>query len=204
MSEPSKDLWALLCELPRPHKIVEHPRKLADGSPVELVMWPMSQEEQLAASASAEAFTRRLLKDAQPKSDEARRGYDDIYQSEAAVQVLFRSCRRKDNFNLPFFPSLEAIRSMSTDEVSVMFMMYLTVQADVGPIVARMDKEEMDAFISRLIESGNKFPLDSISPALLKDLVISLVSRLSTYLTATSLPGSQPESGATETPLSES
>lgn len=189
----SNDLWAKLIELPRPHRIVEFPRKAPDGTTPTLAMWVMSQEEQMACSAAADAVARKVLKES-PKADERSRGYDDIYQNAAAVEVLFRVCRRVDDLTLPFFPAADAIRrNLTTDEIALLFTHYLSTQAELGPIVASMTPGEVDALVSRLAESGSRFPLDSLSPEVLKTLVLSMASRLQSFLTGTSSPGSQPE-----------
>lgn len=185
----SIDYWAKLIALPRPHRVVEFPRKLGNEAPVELAMWVLSQEEQMACSASADAVAKKLLKET-PKSDERSRGYEDIYQNAAAVEVLFRVCRKKDNLEQPFFPSPDMIRRhLTTDEIALLFTHYLSLQAELGPIVARMEKGEMDDLIAQLVASGSRFPLDSLSPETLKNLAISMVSHLHAYSTGIYSPG---------------
>ena len=159
----------------------------------------LTQEEQMVCAAAAEDFARKtILRDknaAIPKGDEARQGYDDIYKNAAAIEVLFRACRKVEDHKAPTFPSPNLLRSeLSVDEVGVLFDHYLTTQAELGPIVARMSKEEVDAFVERLMASGDRFPLDLLSPGVLKTLLVSMASRLHSLLTASSSPGSQHES----------
>ena len=189
----SLDYWAKLIALPRPSKVVDFPRKNEDGSAVELAIWVLSQDEQMACSSAADALAKKLLKDA-VKNDERSRGYDDIYQNAAAVEILFRVCRQKEDLAKPFFPAPDAIRKhLTTDEIALLFTHYLSVQVELGPIVADMTSDEVDAIVKRLVESGSRFPLDGLSPEALKTLVLSMASRLSTFLTGISLLGTPPE-----------
>lgn len=208
MSVDDRDLWALLCEMPRPSKVVDFPRKGADGEPVgQIAIWVLTQEEQSAAAAAAQNLTQKLVKDA-PKRDDARAGYDDVYANVAAAELLFRACRKPGvpNLTQPAFPSTEALRSkLTVDEVGALLNHYYTVQADLGPIVAHMSQEELDALVEKIAKSGERFPLDLLSPALLRILAFSLACRLHALRTATSSSGSPPASddSATEKPHDE-
>lgn len=198
MSDP-KDLWGEITAVPRPSRDVAFPRKFPDGKDRMVAIQVLTQEEQMVCAAAAEDFARKtILRDknaAIPKGDEARQGYDDIYKNEGAIQVLFRACRRIEDHKMPAFPSPGQMRTeFSVDEVAVLFDHYLTTQAELGPVVARMSKEEVDAFVERLMASGDRFPLDLLSPGLLKTLLVSMASRLHSLLTASSSPGSPRES----------
>ncbi len=196
------DIWAEITAVPRPSREVDFPRAFPDGKTRRIAIRVLTQEEQMVCAAAAEDFARKtILRDkgaSVPKGDEARQGYDDIYKNAAAIEVLFRACRRIDDPKMPAFPSPSQMRTeFSTDEVGVLFDHYLTTQAELGPIVARMSKEEVDAFVDRLMASGDRFPLDLLSPAVLKLLLTSMASRLHSLLTASSSDGSPPENGST-------
>lgn len=210
MTEPLSpvDLWTKITELPRPSKIVDYPRTDKNGKPIgQLAIVVLTQEEQMACSARAEELTRRLLKEKQitAKTDEARRGYEDIYNNACAVEILFRACKKADDIAASLFPTPDAIRAkLSADEIGVLMNMYFTVQSELGPIVAYMSDEEQDALIRRLVEGGSAFPLDLLSPEALRALTFSLASRLYASWTVTSSPGSPPESPPTsDSPPSE-
>ena len=180
--------------MPRPSRVVDFPRNGADGKPMgELRVRVLTQEEQMLCSAEAERFTKKAIKDL-PKGDEAQIGYQNTYNNAAAVEVLFHACRKKDDPELPFFPSRDVLRKFLTpDEVGVLMMHYYTAQAEMGPIVAHMSEEEMEAWIARLGEGGSRFPLDLLSSEALKELAYSLACRMHSFAMATSLPGSQPD-----------
>lgn len=194
------DIWGAITAVPRPHRVVDFPRKMPEGKPApRIAIQVLTQEEQMVCAAAAEDFARKTLnrdKGSIPRNDEAHQGYDDLYKNAGAIEVLFRACRRVDDLKMPAFPSTaEMRREFSTDEVGVLFDHYLTTQAELGPIVARMTKEEVDSFVDRLMASGDRFPLDLLSPAVLKSLLLSMASRLHSLLTANSSDGSRPESG---------
>lgn len=180
--EPS-ELWAALTAIPRPTREVPIPRNIpGTDTPIgTVVMWPLTQEEQMLANAEADRFTKTLLKDPQ-KKEEANLGYQHTFTNEVAIQVLYRACRDPKfapEYNRPAFPSPGLMREkLSSDEIGVLFSEYCTIQSELGPIRAHMSKEEMDALIVRLVEGGSEFPLDFYSSGLQRTLPLSLAYRL--------------------------
>ncbi len=176
------ELWRLLQLQPRPHRTVDFPRLLEDGTPVgQVVIWVLTQEEQMAANAEAEKVSRRMLKDGK-RGD---LGYEALFNNEGAVQVVFRACRDINDITKPAFPNPEVVRSKFTaDEVGRLFEHYLTVQLELGPIIVGMEETEFEAWVTRIAEGGAFF-FDLLSPETQKALAISMASRL-----AKSLPGS--------------
>jgi len=188
--EPSA-LWLALTALPRPSRTMPLPRlKPGTDEPIgEVLVWPLTQEEQMAANAAADKFTKELLKDPQ-KKDEANLGYHHTYSNEVAIQVLFRACRDAENEKRPAFPSPSLMREkFSTDEIGVLFHGYCTIQSELGPIRAHMTNEEMEAMILRIAEGGSAFPFDSCSWEQQRTLVLSMASRLANCWTAMSSAG---------------
>lgn len=176
----ASELWLALTQLPRPHRVVPFPRKLPNSEETvgETAIWPLTQEEQMASNVEADRFTKRLLKDPQ-KKEESNLGYEHTYANEVAVQVLYRACRNPKDLTKPAFPSASDMRAkMSTDEVGVLFSMYNTVQLEIGPIVAKMEKPEYEAWVLRLEEGGSAFPLDSLSWEQQRILLPFLASQL--------------------------
>lgn len=187
------EVWLALTAIPRPTREVPLPRCIPGTSqPVgHIVMWPLTQEEQMAANADADRFTKALLKDPQ-KKEEANLGYQHTFTNEVAVQVLHRACRdpKSENFARPAFPSPKLMRQhLSTDEIGVLFSQYCTVQAELGPIRAFMSKEEHEALILRIAEGGSAFPFDSLSWEQQRTLVLSMASQLARCWTAMSSAG---------------
>lgn len=192
LSSPSA-LWLAITAMPRPSRVVDFPRTDITGKPVgEVRLRVLTQEEQMLSSAEAERFAKKAIKEL-PKSDEAKRGYDDLYNNAAAVEILFLACRQKDAIDRPFFPSPSALRkALTADEVGALMIHYYTAQSELGPIIARMSQEEMDAWVKRLGEGGSRFPLDLLSWEQLKELTFSLATRLHKLTTGTTSAGSPP------------
>ena len=209
MSLPSdsvspSELFLALTKVPRPSRVVDFPRRDANGKPLgELRIMILSQEQQMEASGEAERYTRKVLKDA-PKSDEARRGYDDVYSNAAACEVLFKACRDANDVTKPLFQTVQDIRKwLTADEVGLLMTHYFTAQAELGPLIASMSEGEVDAWVLRIREAGTLFPLDLLTSDMLKSLVATLASRLATFLMANTSSGLPPEESATsevETP----
>lgn len=190
--EPT-ELWLALTALPRPTKEVPLPRFLpGTDTPVgSVVMWPLRQEEQMAANADADRFTKALLKDPQ-KKEEANLGYTHTFTNELAVQILHRACRdpKSEKYVRPAFPSPKLIRGEFTqDEIGVLFAQYCTVQAELGPIRSELSNEETEAWIVRIAEGGSAVPFDSLSWEQQRTLVRSMASRLVSCWTAMSSAG---------------
>lgn len=191
------ELWLALQQIPRPTREVPFPRNIpGTDTPIgNVLMWPLTQEEQMAANAEADRWTKKLLADPQ-KKEEANLGYAHTYTNEVAVQVLVRACRnaKYPDGSRPAFPSANQMRAaFSTDEIGVLFSQYCTVQAELGPIRAEMSPEEADAFVVRLAKGGSAFPLDSLSLAQQRSLVVTTASRLVRCWMAMSSAGLQPD-----------
>ena len=198
------ELWVQITAMPRPHRTVDFPRMNDKGEPVaQMSMQVLTQEEQITTAIEAERFARKHIKD-MPKSDEPRRGYDDVYNNQAACELLFRACRRIDDLAMPFFPSPSEIRQKLTpDEVGVLFRSYLIVQTEVGPILASMSEDEVTAIIKRLQEGGSAFPLAFLSPDSQIALVLSMAKRLLPSAMVNTSLGSQLESPTSPSEISE-
>lgn len=191
----ASELWLALTQLPRPHKLVDIPRCLpgTNISVGQVAMWPLSQEETMACNAEADRFTKKLMQDPQ-KREEANLGYQHTYANEVAVQILSRVCRDVNDLKKAAFPSPKQMRSTFTaDEIGVMFSQYLTVQLELGPIVADMSEEEMEAWIRKIASGGSAFPFVSLSPDLQSRLVLYMAVQYSNLQTAKSSAGSQPD-----------
>ncbi len=205
MSGPPKDvspseLWTALMATPRPWKVVDFPRvDPFTKEPVgQLAIWVLTQEEQIAASAEADRVSKQLLKDPQREGD-ANIGYTNIYGNEATVQVLYRACRDAKDVTRPAFPSASVLRKhLSVDEISVLAVLYMQVQASLGPIVASMTADEEKLWIGRLADAGDVFPTAVLSLREMEALLLSSAKQLVSFWTATSSAGSALESGGSD------
>lgn len=189
------ELFARLSQLPRPHRIVELPRKDAvTGEPVgSVAMVVLTQTETIAAAASAERRARAVLKDALPRREDAQLGYDDVYNNLAACEILFRACKDVSDPTLkrPAFKTPDELgNGFSNDEIAALHHDYLTVKYECGPIIGSMTPEEVDAWVEMLAKGASAIPLDRLSWGAIGTLVVSMASRLWSLQTAKSSPGS--------------
>lgn len=154
----------------------------------QVAIWVLTQEEQMACNAEAEKIARRMLKDGK-RGD---LGYEALFNNEGAVQVIYRSCRDASDLSKPAFPGPQAIREgLTADECGMLFQHYLTVQLELGPIIANMSNDEFEAWVQRLDE-GQGFFFDLLSSETKKTLALTMASRLRSFLTGTSSAGSPP------------
>jgi len=202
----SDDLWEQLCAMPRPHKVVDFPRKKPDGEPVgQIAMWVLTQAEQEEAIASADRRARSLIRAADEKGvvakeGEVNLGFKDLYTNAVADEILYRACRKVGKLTEAFFPMAAAMRTkLTVDEVGLLMTTYWTVQDELGPLSSRMTIEETNAYLERLRKSGERHFLDSVTADGARDLVFTLVCRPSLLSTPTSSPGPQPDAGTSST-----
>ncbi len=186
-------LFALLTATPRPHRMVDIPRKGPDGEAVaRIAMVVLTQQEMISSAATSEARTRKLLKENLPKQEEAQLGYQDVFNNIAATEVLFRACKDAEDETLKrsaFRTPQEIESTLSADEVGALYHAYLTVKSECGPVVAEMTEDEVDAWIRVLAEGASSIPLDTLSWGALTTLVLTMASRLHASQTDKSSPG---------------
>lgn len=120
------ELWAKLNEHPRPTRVVDFPRRDAEGKAIgQVAIWVLTQEEQMVCAATAERFAKERVKDGKPED----LGYETVYVNQAIVEVLYRVCRRVDDVKMPAFPSPGLIREkLTAEECQQLFESYLDVE----------------------------------------------------------------------------
>jgi hypothetical protein len=204
MSEEVKpDIWARILATPRPHLVVPFPRIDPDtGEAVaEMAMVVLTSEESAIVTADAEKKVRRILKDNIPGQGEARRGYEELFNTFVAEGLIYTACRNKDDLKKNFFPKREAIlQVLNVDELAILLNHYYTVQLELGPVISTLTDEQMSLWESRLMEAGTQpaFLLNSCSLEVLKGLVMYMASRLRNLQTLKSLDTSPLENTTTE------
>lgn len=198
---PATDLWAALTALPKPHRIVDFPRKDGKGGTIgQMAMVVLRHEDSLACIRDADAFAKKALR-AEAKKDEENRGYNDLFTNEAAVQILYRACRDAKDLKRSAFPSPKAMKlELSDDEIAVLYNTYDRIRVELGPIISHMTPEEMDAWLDRLAEGGQSFPLGLLSSEMLGQLLMRSAFRLRSSQTGKSSAGPQPSESETALP----
>lgn len=193
------ELWAQITQLPRPARLVDFPAKdPVTGEPIgQVAIWALTQEELMICYANAARVAKDLLK--AETTDAPSQAYTAIYQDACACEVLYRACRDikgAPSYSQPAFPApREVRRRLMQDQIATLFRAYLQVERELGPIVAALTPDELEAWIGRLAQAGNVFPLVSLSREALETLALSLALRLHASSTGTSSPGSPPDGG---------
>jgi len=183
MSMPPKnisgaELWAKITQTPREHEIVPFPR-LVEGEQVDVAMIVLTQEESFLANLECEKYIRKMMKEDLPKNGEISEGYNRMYELRASVEILSRAVRDAHDVSKAFFKTKDEIsRTLTTDEIGTLMREYHAVRAKIGPAVLTMSEGEVDAWIERLGEAEDAFPLVFLDSAALSQLVMSMVYRL--------------------------
>lgn len=191
-------LWKQITRIPRPGRLVDFPRlDPATGETVsQVMMHVLTQEELQDSAAAAEKYTKNKLKDVAMRKDDKSDGYDKIFNNEVSVQILCKAVRDPDS-GRPLMPSPRAAsQSLTQDEFGMLMRAYFLVQAELGPVVATMSAEEMEGWVTRLVEGAAAHPLALLSSDALTELIMLMAYRLYPSLTVTSSPGSPPDDGS--------
>ena len=202
-------LWAMYTKAPTPHELVDLPVgekfPLAGALP-QIAMVPLSAEDTMICRAEADDYAKRCLLKAPPRDDEKNLAFRSIYDDEVTIRVLWRACRDPNDPSLrkKVFPGPKPMREVLTlDQIGVLAHAYMRVERLLSPIRFIMDKEEMDGLLLRLREGGREAaPLDYLSSALLRELLVHSVSNPLPSPTPSTSPGGPPDSSGT--PASES
>jgi len=201
--EIKQDLWARILATPRPHLVVPFPRIDPEtGEAVaKMAMVVLTSEESAIVTADAEKKVRRILKDNIPGQGEARRGYEELFNTFVAEGLIYAACRNTEDLSKKFFPKREAIlQVLNVDELAILLNHYYTVQLELGPVISTLTDDEMSLWESRLLESGTQpaFLLNSCSLEVLKGLVMYMADRLRSLQTLNSSDISLPENTSME------
>lgn len=196
---PPDALWLELTQMPRPFRVVDLPRKGADGRPVgQVAMAILTHEESMAAQLAAARLVQERLKTQNPNDP----GYQDLYSNQAAIEVLYRACKRVGDMRYPFFPSPgELRRHMTADEIGVMMTAYNRARAELGPIISHMTPQDLEAWTDVLIQGAEVTGsfLDYWSSDAKNQLLQHLGSLLLASRTASTSYGAQPSNTGDDT-----
>ena len=194
----------------RPTIAVDFPRKPPAGAEPypQIHIRVLRQAEIMTCMASAEAYALEMLKSVKGATGaNGSHGYHDIYTDAKVCELLWHACRsehkdeRGHSVHAPTFVSSKDVRQMLTsDETAALFSAYSRWQAESGPLVGTMDREELDAWLDRLKDGLAQLPLHLLSSDRLNDLLMRSVARLRTSETVNISSGSPPNS-ISESPL---
>lgn len=191
------DLWVKLSQRPRPHTVVPFPGPPGEECLGDVALIVLTDSELMQARASADTAAKEVLRgDIKPGDI----GYQEIYASECAVQILAQAARDPKDHELRTFISPKHLRQkLTTDEIGALITMYGEFRRQRGPYLAELSADELEAWVKVLMEGASRAPLALLSGEALKDLILFLVSRLPGSRTAPSSAGSPPDGSSTVT-----
>jgi len=190
---PASDLWQKLSETPRPTEVVDFPRADSRGNPIGKVRIQvlrmeehdrarLTAQKKLRDNARALGFER--LESADMDSPGVREVLGDMTARELLAMACLSDVSMSEDASSPFypriFPSAEGLsKVLSADETAVLFSLFTIVTNKFGPFENNIEGDE-DAWIRRLAEGGDAFPLVSLPWPQLVRLTSLLAGRIST------------------------
>jgi len=200
---PPKDvtgaqMWAEITQCPREFRRVPFPRAWK-GEQVEVAMVIMTQEEAFLANLAAEKYVRKMLRDDMPKASDVSEGYLRIFELAAAPEILFRVCKDPTDTSKPFFKTRDEIsKFLTTDKTGILLREYNLVRMEMGPVITQMTGDEMDAWIDRLTEAEDIYPLVLLDSELLTRALRTMASQLKALRTGKNSATSPPDEPTTD------
>ena len=184
--EPS-ELWRRLSEAPRPSEVIDFPRKDANGKPlsrVRIQVLTMTEHDHARIRAHEWIKGRSV-----PQEDLDGMGMREVYGDAVARELLAMACVSEDPIpgteasGAPkygrLFRSGEDMATLTADELVVLFTAYEMCQRKFGPYEGNMSgQDDVNEWVSRLAEGGNRFPLAQLSWHQLVELTMLLAERV--------------------------
>lgn len=191
---PPSELWLELTAAPRPTELTDWPGK--PGKKIRIQVLRLEEHEACRLVAAQRLRDKKFNPGELP---------GEVYADAVAVEVLWRALVRPDPIDRPdgtsvywpIAPNADALRAvLSADELVALFNKYLTTQHRLGPTERSVaTAEEIDAWVHRLAEAEDEFPLASFTWPQLAELCFLLAQRVQSLSERTESPS--PSSPAT-------
>jgi len=183
--EPS-ELWRRLNESPRPSEVIDFPRKDANGKPlsrVRIQVLRMLEHDQARIRAHEWLKNKKI-----PAKEFEGITIREVYGDAVARELLAMACvsdepiKGTEDSGAPkyarLFRSGEDMETLTADELVVLFTAYEMCQRKFGPYEGNIEsEEELNQWVARLAEGGNRFPLAQLSWHQLVELTMLLSER---------------------------
>jgi hypothetical protein len=185
----ASELFLKLMEAPRPSEVVDFPRLDKDGKPIAQVriqVLRMDEHDQARIVAQQKLKARRVANE-----DLSSAAIKEVLGDAVAKELIAMACLTVEPMQESeppvygrIFRDGEDVGKLSTDEVLVLFNAYTLVQHKYGPFERTITSaEDIDAWIKRLVEGGDVFPLSSLDLPALAELTLSLAQRVHSICT---------------------
>jgi hypothetical protein len=187
-TKPS-ELWQAIISSPQPSDVVDYPRLDSDGHSIgklRIKVLPMDEHDQ--ARLRAQRWLRETRR--MPKEDWDSDAVREVLSDAIARHLLSAACVEVDPIDRPadydgpdryarIFATPEDLGKIPANELAQLFRLYLMVQHKYGGIEARIETdEEVEAWISALVEGGSEYPLARCSLEALSELCFRMALRL--------------------------
>jgi hypothetical protein len=160
----------------RPSKTVRVPfgagRDVDSITVREVLIRPLTVQEQIICSVAAEAFCKKPGKsDWSVERDTNGPGQARLFADAYRIETLSRACLQSDDQRYPAFTT-DDLRQFSSDELDALFRHYLTICSECSPFAHDMPDDELDAWLARMAADGSAFSFDLLSPEQQRTLLL--------------------------------
>lgn len=189
---PPDELWLELLK-PRPSVVIDFPRVTSDGKRVgqcriQVLPDDVHDEARINAHLKLKRKLERMGQKLGPE-DLSSPALKEVIGDLVAKELLQRATlstkpmpgtEDSETPRYPYlFPDADDIGKMlSADELLVLFNAYLLTQNKFGPFPRALTEDDVDAWICRLQEGADRFPLLHLSLPQLAELTCALSARL--------------------------
>ena len=186
---PASDLFLKLTEAPRPTEVVDYPRMdLSTGKPVGQVRIQVLNH--IEHDNARKLAHQKMKEQGFDKDDLQGTTIQEVMGDAVARELLAMACLTVENYNddpndTPIygrmFRDASDLSKLRSDEIAVLFGKYLYTQAKYGPYEGNISsKEDVDAWVKRLVDGGSPFLVLHLPLPQLADLTFLLAERVST------------------------
>ncbi len=179
------ELFLKLLE-PQPSEVIDFPRKGPDGKPISKIRIQVLPHEQ--HDRARETAFKALQEKGYSAEDLQHVSMREVAADRIAKELIAISCLTAEsqfpdaNTGDPVYGRIfrngEEVGKLRSHEVTTLFSAYMLVQEKYGPH-EHMSKEHIDAWIKKLTEGGEMFPLLSLDLPELASLTLSFSERIS-------------------------
>lgn len=207
MAGPPKTLKAsalvakLLAEGAVPNATIDFPRRRPGGEPIcKVYVRLLDQVEEDLCLANAAQYTDRMLKDGKNLPWKA----EELEHNARCSEILAVACRNPDDPERPFFEfGVAETRLFTTDELSQIMLVYMSLKEEAWPALRSMASEEFEAWVTTIAEGSLAYPFSQFSRAKLETFADScaksLVAVRESFRTEMSSSGLASSEGQTST-----
>lgn len=182
----AQDLWTKLQETPAPSEVVDFPRRDPRTGKfigqVRIIVQDVDSHERCRVRAMERLRKMPRVEKGDSETALGRELLGDMVARELLLDAIHRVDPIDPDAEKLSYPKAfltnDQLGKLTADELTALFTAYLMVQEKYGPTDRNLTKEEVDAWILRLVEGGSALPLARLGSQALAELTLLLAVRV--------------------------